>query len=365
MDILEPLVKYLDKLKIKYVLTGPALDGLVNFDEIHKHSKNLTLLLFEHNIFKMSILFLLLIPNRLILKLKIRYNKKIKKKSITYKIVGKPSFLKKTPHHIRIKFLSKDLENYKVWMSGREIFYKNQDIDKLDIIKYKGISISVPRDSKKFIDTYKDNLFANYNKVYDVNFKSKDTDKATSLLNGVATILEKNDCSYFLDAGTLLGAVRDKKFIPWDHDIDLGLVYKNQNQINQLIKSLKKKFYVRALKFKDDPSIWKPGKFRIIKVYHRRGLFSRDKLTLDIFIFYKSTLNKTNEKVYKYGVWGRNAYYPENLLNEFKSLEFYNRTYSVPKHPEEFLSFKYGKDWRTPNQKWSTILDDTSLDINN
>ena len=62
MDILESLVKYLDKLKIKYVLTGPALDGLVNYDEIHKHSKNLTLLLFEHNIFKMSILFLLLIP---------------------------------------------------------------------------------------------------------------------------------------------------------------------------------------------------------------------------------------------------------------------------------------------------------------
>lgn len=40
----------------------------------------------------------------------------------------------------------------------------------------------------------------------------------------VDCLLKKKSINYFLDTGTLLGAVRDGKFIPWDGDIDLGVV---------------------------------------------------------------------------------------------------------------------------------------------
>jgi len=41
-------------------------------------------------------------------------------------------------------------------------------------------------------------------------------------LKVVKNSFDKYDIEYWLDCGALLGAVRDRKLIPWDHDIDLG-----------------------------------------------------------------------------------------------------------------------------------------------
>jgi len=42
------------------------------------------------------------------------------------------------------------------------------------------------------------------------------------LLKQVIEVFENHKITYWLDGGTLLGAVRDGKFIDWDNDIDLG-----------------------------------------------------------------------------------------------------------------------------------------------
>ena len=119
----------------------------------------------------MVVLFFLLIQKGIILKLKRRFNQTLNKKIITYKIVGKPSVLKKTSNHIRLKFLTEEKNQLKVWMGGREIYYDTQDLnrDKIKLIKYEDMQIYIPDKSKYFTEKYRENLFANYNNIYETN----------------------------------------------------------------------------------------------------------------------------------------------------------------------------------------------------
>ena len=48
-------------------------------------------------------------------------------------------------------------------------------------------------------------------------------DQKISFFKRAINILENNNISYWLMSGTLLGCIRDHKFIPWDNDIDLAV----------------------------------------------------------------------------------------------------------------------------------------------
>lgn len=59
-----------------------------------------------------------------------------------------------------------------------------------------------------------------------------------SMMKDIDLLLSRNEITYSLCGGTLLGAVREDGFIPWDDDIDIMVNRKNYNRIISLFSHL-------------------------------------------------------------------------------------------------------------------------------
>ena len=60
-------------------------------------------------------------------------------------------------------------------------------------------------------------------------------------------ICKKHDLRYFITAGTLLGAVRHRGFIPWDHDFDVDMLRPDYEKLMQVIEDeLEEPFYIET-----------------------------------------------------------------------------------------------------------------------
>lgn len=75
-----------------------------------------------------------------------------------------------------------------------------------------------------------------------------------AMLKEVVRICDKHGLTYYLSAGTFLGAVRHKGFIPWDDDADVRMPRPDYERLLELLPSeLNKKYIITH--FLRDPSV--------------------------------------------------------------------------------------------------------------
>ena len=149
------------------------------------------------------------------------------------------------------KIISDDDQNFKNSLDelNNQIIKNSENIDKLtDKIN------KLEKENKKqnkIINSY-NSLFNTIFLYYDLNPNShlkNIQDLGYELLIFIDNICNKYDLQYWIDCGTLLGAIRHEDYIPWDDDLDGGMMRKDYNTFVEIFKDEIKLYNLKNLKF--------------------------------------------------------------------------------------------------------------------
>ena len=95
---------------------------------------------------------------------------------------------------------------------------------------------SIKKERKKFAQYYQS--FESATLIPPAEGNLRMVQKANvKLLEIFDSICKENNLQYWIDFGTLLGAVRHKGFIPWDDDIDLGMARDDYEKLIELFSN--------------------------------------------------------------------------------------------------------------------------------
>jgi lipopolysaccharide cholinephosphotransferase len=157
--------------------------------------------------------------------------------------------------------------------------------------------------------------------------------KLYQLLKDVHETLEKHEIPYWIEGGTLLGAVRHKGIIPWDGDVDISIWFEDGYKFQKLIPEFEK------LGYEVDEAYFG------YKIYLIENKENRERnVCCDVFLM----VNDGGKVAYlSPGARERWPYYLlESDLFPLKKYKFGEFEVWGPKTPEPALTMLYG-NWQT------------------
>ena len=180
------------------------------------------------------------------------------------------------------------------------------------------------------------------------------------MLKQLDEVCKKHNINYWLDFGALLGAVRHKGFIPWDDDIDIGIMRKDYNKLMQVFDStVKDKDLFLGFRVSDTEIL--------LKIYHKKI----SHIFIDIFPydFYNENLTKDEQiiKTTEYKALRKNFLQKERSKDP---LEFHNSFQELTNdftnlNEEKYViwGFEFGHNWKKWIHEYNTIFPLTELEF--
>lgn len=176
--------------------------------------------------------------------------------------------------------------------------------------------------------------------------------------------LERSIQEYWICNGTLLGIIRDRQLIPWDLEIDIGVLKENFSKENAKKAFLRNGFELHDYGKKSDHITFIKDKIRVdINIYVLRDdkyetlwripRYSIAERVINrlIRVFNSINLFKIQQMLAaRFAIEGYSI--PSDCLMPLISIEFLNKKVMIPKDSEKVLEWVYGVNWRIPKKDY-------------
>lgn len=148
------------------------------------------------------------------------------------------------------------------------------------------------------------------------------------LLPIIIAKLDQFQIKHFIFSGTLLGYKRhNKRFIPWDDDVDLVLI--NTSDIHKKIQKINNQI---------------APEFKISKTFFGYKFVDENDIFVDLFIFEeKNNLIKTNDLMTSI-MWPNDYFIKDEAYPLYQDV-FEGVVVNIPRNPELYLKRQYG-NWK-------------------
>ena len=156
------------------------------------------------------------------------------------------------------------------------------------------------------------------------------------LMRDLGKALEKYKVRYWMDGGTMLGSLRHRGMIPWDDDVDFGVLDIDEDKLHKALKSLEGKYDVD----------WDEETSPVC----RRVIISSKKTAEGFpfaeFFIYKIKKGRTHFRCKEdEDSWGKKCYHELKNLFPLRKYPYGNVDLQGPNNPIPFLNTCYGDDW--------------------
>ncbi len=242
---------------------------------------------------------------------------------------------------------------------------------------------------------------------------NKYEDELDLFLNDILNVSKKVNLKIWLEAGTLLGCIRNNNYIPWEKDIDFGswINFLDLNKYKSFKKKMIEKKYIinktknvitiKKLGFNCHADIGfykKIGDEAVIplnypiskmgRVLQRLLIVLSSKNISKTLQFHKSNLSKTIyrtiyyifnfltlfrikdkilkllKKLVKKNSKDVSWKIPVKFLKKQKKIKFRKFNILIPSRSSDYMKFRYGKNWKTPRSSWNQFVEDKSINRN-
>lgn len=152
------------------------------------------------------------------------------------------------------------------------------------------------------------------------------------MLKDIDAICEANDIKYFLCGGTMLGAVRYGHSIPWDDDLDIGMLRKDFDKFRKAALEQNKDIYNYSSYWNKSGSHYIVDKIRLNGTYFSTRYSSvheyPDGLFIDVLVYDQTSNNRVIGKLHSYAV---------HFLSKAIEIRWYNRPRRNPNFRKEMI----------------------------